>query len=66
MSYRYTPNRKIFWRKDYGAERNYIFTTAIIMTAKYLEDIWCALFRDSLMICCSVFTGDPETYRNIL
>ncbi|MDR2778323.1 MAG: site-specific DNA-methyltransferase [Rickettsiales bacterium] len=66
MGYRYAPDRKVFWKQGYGAERNYIFTTTIIMTAQYLEEIRCALDRDSLMICCSAFIGDPGAYRNII
>lgn len=65
MGYKYSPDKEIFWKQGRGTEKNYIFTTTIRMTPKYLEEIEANLGQDSLLICCGAFIGDPTAYKNI-
>ena len=65
MGYKYAPDKNTFWKQGKGTENNYIFTTTLVMTAQYLEEIGRTLGNDSLMICCSAFIGDASAYPNI-
>jgi len=65
MGYKYAPDKSIFWKQGKGTEKNYIFTTTMVMTAQYLEEIQRALGNDSLTICCSAFIGNPRVFPNI-
>lgn len=65
MGYKYAPDKNTFWKQGKGTENNYIFTTTLVMTAQYLEEIQRTLGNDSLMICCSAFIGDASAYPNI-
>lgn len=65
MGYKYSPDKEIFWKQGCGTEKNYIFTTTMVMTAQYLEEIQEQLGKDSLLICCSAFIGNPGCYKNI-
>ncbi len=65
MGYKYAPDKSTFWKQGKGTENNYIFTTTLVMTAQYLEEIARTLGNDSLMICCSAFIGDASAFPNI-
>ena len=65
MGYKYAPDKNTFWKQGKGTENNYIFTTTMVMTAPYLEEIARTLGNDSLMICCSAFIGDASVFPNI-
>lgn len=65
MGYKYAPDKNTFWKQGKGTENNYIFTTTMVMTAPYLEEIARTLGNDSLMICCSAFIGDASAFPNI-
>lgn len=65
MGYKYSPDKEIFWKQGKGTEKNYIFTTTIVMTEQYLEEIKDTLGKDTLLICCSAFIGNPKNHANI-
>lgn len=65
MGYKYEPDRATFWKQGRGTEKNYIFTTTMVMTAQYLEEIQRTLGDNTLTICCSAFIGNPKAFPNI-
>ena len=65
MGYKYAPDKETYWKQGYSSEKNFIFTTTMIVEEQLLAEMSQALGDGNLLICCGAFTGNKTAYDNI-
>lgn len=64
--FKYAPSETVYWKQGRSSDRNFIFTTTQRVTHAMLEALSNELGdSDTLLVCCTSFTGNVDGFHNI-
>ena len=65
LDYHYKPDKEKYWKQGFSSEKSFIYTTTMSMQETSLSALAEEVGDNNLLICCSAFRGNTNTYPNI-